>query len=254
MKDSLFLKEQNIHSDWFSFLNYENRSLILKIEAEVEKSGFTPSAEKVLRFLNFPLTSAKIIILGQDPYPQTGVATGRAFEVGTLKSWNQPFKNISLKNILRALYKAYSGQIIKFSQLKEKFDNEFPVLPPGKLFEHWEKQGVLLLNTSFTCEPGKPGSHQKLWEEFTSRLLAFIQNNAQQATWFLWGNHAREATKNLDLPKSIKTMHPMMCHYAPERDSDFLYGRINCFEPYIGEIDWTGFNLKNGVKSAPVLF
>ena len=254
MKDSLFLKEQNIHSDWFSFLTDENRSLVFKIEAEVVKSGFTPPADKVFRFLSFPLSSAKIIILGQDPYPQPGAATGRAFEVGTLKSWNQPFKNISLKNILRALYKAYTGKIIKFSQLKEKFDNEFPVLPAGKLFEHWEKQGVLLLNTSFTCEPGKPASHQKLWEEFTSRLLVFILNKPPQATWFLWGNHAREATKNLDLSKSIETMHPMMCHEAPDRDSDFLYGKTNWFEPFIVEIDWTGFKLKKGIKKSPALF
>ena len=254
MKNSLFVKEQNIHSDWFSFLTDENRSLIIKIEAEVEKTGFTPPEDKVFRFLSFPLASAKIIILGQDPYPQPGAATGRAFEVGTLKSWNQPFKNISLKNILRALYKAYTGEVIKFSQLKEKLDNEFPVLPPGKLFSHWEKQGVLLLNTSFTCEPGKPGSHQKLWEEFTSRLLVFIQNKTPQATWFLWGNHAREATKNLDLSKSIETMHPMMCHEAPGRDSDFLYGKTNCFESFIGEIDWTGYNLKKGMKNAPLLF
>jgi uracil-DNA glycosylase len=155
---------------------------------------------------------------------------------------------------MRTLYKAYTGEIIRFGELKEKLDNEFPVLAPGKLFLHWEKQGVLLLNTSFTCKPGKPGSHQKLWEEFTSRLLGFIQNNAPQATWFLWGNHAREATKNLDLSKSIETMHPMMCHEAPDRDSDFLFGKINCFEPYIGEIEWTGFNLKKGVKSSPVLF
>ncbi len=254
MKDSLFLQEQNIHSDWLSFLTGENRSLIFNIEKEVKKTGYTPPVGKVLRFLSFPLSSAKIVIIGQDPYPQPGVATGRAFEVGTLKSWNQPFKNISLKNILRALYKAYTGQVIKFSQLKEKLDNEFPVLPPGKLFLHWEKQGVLLLNTSFTCETGKPGSHQKLWEEFTGKLLEFIRDKVPEATWFLWGNHAREATKNLDLSKRIETMHPMMCHDAPERKSDFLYGKTNCFESFIGEIDWTGFNLKKGKRNAPLLF
>jgi uracil-DNA glycosylase len=254
MKDSLFFQEQNIHSDWLSFLTGENRSLVFNIEKEVKKTGFTPPAGKVLRFLSFPLSSAKIVIIGQDPYPQPNVATGRAFEVGTLKSWNQPFKNISLKNILRGLYQAHTGQVIKFSQLKEKLDNEFPVLPPEKLFAHWEKQGVLLLNTSFTCEPGKPGSHQKIWAEFTQKLLSFIQESAPQATWFLWGNHAHEATKHFELHKSIKTMHPMMCHDAPGRDSDFLYGKINCFEPFTGEIDWTGFNLKNGVKSSPLLF
>ena len=254
MKDSLFLKAQNVHSDWFSFLTEENRSLVFNIEEEVKKIGFTPAEDKVLRFLSFPLSTLKIVILGQDPYPQPGAATGRAFEVGNLKSWNQPFKNLSLKNILRAVYKAYTGEVIKFSRLKEKLDNEFPVLPPGELFAHWEKQGVLLLNTSFTCEPGKPGSHQKHWAEFTGKLLTFIQQNAPQATWFLWGNHAQEATKNIGLQKCIETMHPMMCHEAPGRDTDFLYGSVNCFEPFIEEIDWTGFGLKKGVRQSSALF
>jgi len=173
------------------------------------------------------VSSAKIIILGQDPYPQPGVATGRAFEVGTLKSWNEPFKNTSLKNILRALYKAYTGEVLKYNELKKKFDNEFPVLPPGKFFQNWEKQGVLLLNISFTCTPGQPGSQRKNWQEFTHVLLDFITENAKYATWFLWGNHAREATKNIPLKKSIFTMHPMMCYDLPHRENDFLFGRLD---------------------------
>lgn len=253
MKNSLFLGNLNIHSDWFSFLNEDNLSLISDIEKKIEDTGFTPDSGLVLRFLSQPLKTVKIIILGQDPYPQPGVATGRAFEVGNLKSWNRPFKNISLKNILRALYKAYTGDIIKFSLLKEKFDNEFPVLPPGKLFSHWEKQGVLLLNTSFTCEPGKPGSHRHLWESFTENLLSFINEQTPEATWFLWGNHAREAVKGINIKNRIETMHPMMCHEGEGRDKDFLYGKINCFESFTGEIDWTGFGLKK-VEKMPLLF
>ncbi len=251
---SEFLKYISVHNDWKPFLTSEIRDLIKQIESEVLPKGITPPAEKVLRFLEFPLESAKVIILGQDPYPQPGAATGRAFEVGNLKSWNQPFKNISLKNILRALYKAYTGEVLKFSELKQKFDNEFPVLPPTKLFQHWEDEGVLLLNTSFTCTPEKPGSHRKYWEEFTDILLDYINQNATEATWFLWGNHAREATGNIYLEKTIFTMHPMMCYNLPERENDFLYGKKNCFEPFIGEIDWTGYDLKKGLQASEKLF
>jgi uracil-DNA glycosylase len=251
---SEFLNRITVHSDWEPFLTTEIRHLIRRIEEEVLPLEITPAPEKVLRFLEFPLQSAKVVILGQDPYPQPGAATGRAFEVGTLKSWNQPFKIISLKNILRAVYKAYTGEILKFSELKEKFDNEFPVLPPPEFFRHWENEGVLLLNTSFTCTPGKPGSHRKSWEEFTTVLLEFIHQNAGAATWFLWGNHAREATENMPLENMIFTMHPMMCYNLPGRENDFLYGRNNCFEPFIGQIDWTGFNLGKNLQSPGKLF
>ncbi len=229
-------------------------NLISEIESDVIFGDYTPSKEKVLRFFEVPLHTAKVIILGQDPYPQPMVATGRAFEVGTLKSWNQPFKNISLKNILRSVYKAYSGKVLKYNKLKTKFDNEFPVLPPNKLFKHWEKEGVLLLNTSFTCEPGKPGSHKDIWKDFTNELLQFINQNNKELTWFLWGAHALEATKDINIEKKIVTQHPMMCYDKPGRETDFLYGKLNCFELLKKEIRWTGFDLKKDLKNENKLF
>ncbi|MFW6310335.1 MAG: hypothetical protein ACOC1D_04465, partial [Prolixibacteraceae bacterium] len=97
--NSLFLQKIEVHQTWEKFLSREIKELICQTEKEITKQNFTPPADKVLRFLEVPLDQIKVIILGQDPYPQPGVATGRAFEVGTLKSWNEPFKNISLKNI-----------------------------------------------------------------------------------------------------------------------------------------------------------
>ena len=254
MAASLFLESLPVHGDWNCFLSEKVTEELLAIEKQVVISGFTPDEDKVLRFLTFPLLSARIIILGQDPYPQPGVATGRAFEVGNLVSWSQPFRNISLKNILRALYKAYSGEVISYSRLKEKFYNEFPILPPGQLFGHWESQGVLLLNTSFTCEPWKPGSHYKLWNSFTFKLLEFIAEQAPGATWFLWGNHALEATRQLNLRSKVETLHPMMCYSIPSRTNDFLYGEINCFSPFADLIDWTGYPLKRDYKVTGRLF
>ena len=251
---TLFLNQLEIHPDWKFFLTEDMVKLIDQIEKEIKPNSFTPSKEKVLRFFNLPLKSSKVIILGQDPYPQSGIATGRAFEVGNLKSWNKPFKNISLKNILRVIYKSYTGKVIKYNDLKQKLDNEFPVLSPDKLFEHWEKQGVLLLNTSFTCEIGKPASHKTIWERFTFLLLNFINEEVPEITWFLWGNHAREATKHLTLKHAIITQHPMMCYEGASRENDFLFGQINCFEKLQNDIDWTGFGLKKNFKQSGLLF
>jgi uracil-DNA glycosylase len=251
--NSIFVENLTIHTDWEPFLTPETRNLIFRIEKKISTHTFTPPVEKVLRFFEVPLNSVSVIILGQDPYPQPGVATGRAFEVGTLKSWNEPFKNISLKNIIRALYKSYTGNVLKFNELKTKFDNEFPLLPPNKLFGHWEKQGVLLLNTSFTCETGKPGSHKLIWEEFTIRLLNFINTDFKDITWFLWGNHALQATEKMNIKNKIITQHPMMCYDGPERQHDFLFGNQNCFEQLKNKINWTGFNLKSDLKTGNTL-
>ena len=249
-----FLQHLTVHPDWKPFFTKEIDDLLFQIEKNICSGEFTPSPEKVLRFIELPLQNAKVIILGQDPYPQPGVATGRAFEVGNLRSWSTPFKNISLKNILRALYRSYTGEVIKFNDLKQKLDNEFPVLSPAKLFKHWEKQGVLLLNTSFTCEPGQPGSHKTNWEKFSKLLLYFINKQTPDITWFLWGNHALNATQHLKLKNTVVTQHPMMCYDGPGRDNDFLFGKKDCFKQLQHEIDWTGFKLKSGLKTSDRLF
>lgn len=217
-------------------------------------SHYTPLPENVLRFLTLPLNEIKVIILGQDPYPQEGVATGRAFEVGTLKSWSEPFRNVSLKNILRLLYKTYNGHVVKFNEMKEQFAQGFQVLPPGKLFQHWESQGVLLLNTAFTCEVGKPGSHSAYWKPFTERLLAFLAETQPSVSWFIWGNHAEKAVAGLELKHAYHTQHPMMCYDKPGRDSDFLFGRVNPFEALKNDIDWTGYANSPKKPEQPKLF
>ncbi|NQU85497.1 MAG: uracil-DNA glycosylase [Mariniphaga sp.] len=249
-----FLQNINIHPDWNSFLSENIKGKIVEIENEIIKSDFTPDSKNVLRFLSVPLSNIKIVIIGQDPYPQPGVATGRAFEVGSLKSWSEPFNNISLKNILRAIYKAYSGEVIKYNQLKTKFDNEFPMLPPGKLFSSWEDQGVLLLNTYFTCQTGIPGSHKHIWEEFSFKLFEFINSYNSEIIWFLWGNHAKESAANLVLKNTIQIMHPMMCFDKPGRDTDFLYGSINCFEKSKNLINWTGYKINDTTPPSQLLF
>lgn len=250
----IFLNKVKVDKSWEKFLSKEIQKLIHQVETEVTKTEFTPSPEKVLRFLETPLDKQKIVILGQDPYPQPGVATGRAFEVGTLRSWNEPFKNISLKNIVRSLYQAYTDKTLKFNEIKGKLDNEFPLLPPSRIFSHWEKEGVLLLNTSFTCKTGKPGSHHKIWENFTSEVLQFLQSEKDDLTWFLWGSHAQEATRDLEIKNSVVSHHPMMCYDNSERKQDFLYGEINCFKQFIPEIDWTGYKLDQGIRTAEKLF
>jgi len=243
-----------IHPSWQPFISPEIAGILQEIEKKVLSSYYTPSHENVLRFLSLPLNEIKVIILGQDPYPQEGVATGRAFEVGTLRSWSEPFRNVSLKNILRLLYKTSKGRVVKFNELKGQLGQGFQILPPGELFKHWEKQGVLLLNTAFTCEIGKPGSHSAYWQPFTERLLKFLAASLPSASWFIWGNHAEKATAGLEMKHAYHTQHPMMCYDKPGRTTDFLFGRVNPFDALKNEIDWTGYANSEENVIQPSLF
>ncbi|HKI89360.1 MAG TPA: hypothetical protein VKA38_10050, partial [Draconibacterium sp.] len=75
-----------------------------------------------------------------------------------------------------------------------------------------------------------------------------------EITWFLWGSHALNATKHLELKNTVITQHPMMCYEGPGRDNDFLFGKVNGFRQLQHEIDWTGYKLKRGLKTMEILF
>lgn len=241
--NSVFLDSIDvIDTSWNDFLNSELVALLQDLEEKIfkENTEYTPKSSNVLNFLKVPLSKTKVVILGQDPYPQKGVATGRAFEVGTLQSWNNKFSNISLKNIIRAIYSAYNNQFLKYSKIKDEIGKTFLVKPPRELFIEWEKQGVLLLNTSFTCEIGKSNSHEKYWKAFTNTLLNYISKANPDIIWFLWGNNAKAIVSDIDIKNKIESMHPMMCFDRPDRDTDFLFGKRNAFKETKELINWLG--------------
>lgn len=225
-----------IHSSWESFFIRQKQTLYDIFES-IKETEYHPVMPYTLRFAKMPVDSIKVVILGQDPYPAREAATGRAFEVGTLESWSEPFRQVSLKNILRAVYGVYTGKssYTPFSQIKAEIESgAFPVLPPSKLFESWEKQGVLLLNTAFTVEGGKPGSHSELWNGFTNELIKYLSDNTQ-AVWFLWGSHAASFSELIKGEKYI-SRHPMMC--SEKAKDDFL--KNPCFAETSCMIDWRG--------------
>jgi uracil-DNA glycosylase len=123
---------------WEKFLTNENMALLEDAEEQILSDNYTPATERVLHFLTVPLTGIQAVIIGQDPYPQSGVATGRSFEVGTLSDWNEPFRNVSLKNILRLIYKTYYHEEAGYKSIISKNNLTQFILPPTELFKNWE--------------------------------------------------------------------------------------------------------------------
>ena len=234
-----------IHSSWNAFFTEEIQSILKEIYATLDKEEeTTPPVNLMLRFFELDLSAMKAVVLGQDPYPQEGVATGRAFEVKPLQSWHDSFRNTSLRNIVRALYSMDDeNESLTFTQIrKEMLDHRFHILPPDQLFRHWEQQGVLLLNTSFSCRVGAPGSHATIWLSFTQKLLSYMNEQQTELYWLLWGAHARNAVSHLTLQNVLKSHHPMICSH---RADDFLFGKTNHFRELREIIDWGVGNIKS---------
>ena len=130
----------------------------------------------------------KVVIFGQDPYHQKGVANGLAFSV------NEGHKiPPSLKNI----YKEINDDI------GTCFYNS------GNL-EEWAKQGVLLLNTSLSVLDSLPGSHADIgWNLLVDSIIKIL-NKKKDVIFLLWGNSSAKKEKliNTEVNYVFKSAHP----------------------------------------------
>jgi len=233
---------QNIHSSWKNFLNNGMIPILSDIDSKLGTNINPTRPEVILRFMTIDLTKVKVVWLGQDVYPAKGVATGRSFEVGGLTDWNSTFRQVSLKNIVRLIHKTYNdiheySNIKGFKEIQELIkQGDFPILQPVEWFHSLEQQGVLFLNTSFTCEVGKPNSHKALWAEFSEHVLAYISTVRPDLVWFLWGKEAIANKQFLRSGVLKESRHPMMC--SEKYEDDFL--KSDCFKSTMSDINWLG--------------
>ena len=116
---------------------------------------FLTDTDAIFKAFRLPLEQVKVLILGQDPYPNAKDATGLAFSVGQ----NQRLP-ASLKNI--------------FIELEDDLDIK---RSDGDLSD-WLDEGVMLLNMSLTVIPGVPASHSKIgWQKFTEPIVKSLADH-----------------------------------------------------------------------------
>lgn len=233
---------KQIHETWKPFLTDEIMNELQIIENDIGDNYNPVDPEHILRFMTVDLDQVRVIWLGQDVYPMKGVATGRSFEVGGLESWQQTFRQVSLKNIVRLLHKNYNDitgydNIQSFNEIKKEIkEGTFAIAPPNEWFHKLEEQGVLFLNTSFTCEVGLPNSHKHIWSLFSQRVLAYISNRKPEMIWFLWGKEAKETKRYIGSGVFYESRHPMMC--SAKYEDDFL--KFTGFAETKDKINWLG--------------
>ena len=234
-----FMEKYNIHEDYYDFFTVEKVTAINSFIKcmEIRKIEYIPKNEYVFKALRSSISSRKVCILSNEPYSQGEIATGLAFEVKNT-SWVNHEINISLKNILKLLYKTYAGKMEDIEKIrKEICHNEFNILPPNELFKSWEKQGVLLLNSSLTAIEEKTGEHNKFWHPFTRDLMEYISAKNENIVYLLWGKDAEQFEKNILNGEVIKSNHPAKGGHS-EGEKDFLKGDF--FEKTKDIINWLG--------------
>lgn len=178
------------------FKNLENekyfRDLQGFLDIEYKNKIIYPPREEVFNaFKLTPLNDVKVVIFGQDPYPNPGEAMGLAFSVK--EGIKLP---PSLQNIFKEIYKEYG------------VDKE---LPKNGDLTYLAKQGVLLLNSYLTVEAHKPLSHKKKeYESLLIDVISILNKTHKPIVFMLWGGNAKKYRKYLTNPyhKVIETNHP----------------------------------------------
>lgn len=204
-------KSQLNNSGWNNIMNpiidsEEFEISIYKLKSYVENNQrFTPKLSEIFRaFEECPFDQLKVIIIGQDPYPQLGVADGISFSCSKTKK---------LQPSLRYIFKALN---------ESQYDSMDPDL------SRWSKQGVLMLNTAFTVEIGKIGSHYDVWKPITQMILSAINNNKKDVPVALLGKKAEEWQLLLNNQKIYKAPHPASAAYKGGKwDCKNVFTNIN---------------------------
>lgn len=145
------------------------------------------------------------------PYPSLGVADGIAFSCSKTEKI-QP----SLQYIFDAIKKTvYNGADVELD----------------KNLINWSNQGVLLLNSAFTCQIGKPGTHYEIWKEFMAFAIDMMSYGLEKTVWVFMGKKSQELSElvNEDKHIIINTSHPASAVYTGKKEWDCndVFNKVN---------------------------
>lgn len=171
---------------------------------------FTPILKDLFRaFEECPYNDLKLVMIGQDPYPQPEVADGISFSCSkTGKA--QPSLRYMLKEI------------------------EDTVYPEGMEWDvdlkRWSNQGVLMLNTALTCEISNIGSHIDLWKPFIAYLFDILGHYNSGLVYVFLGAKAKVWSKSIpSINYKFFIPHPASAAYKAQKkwDTGDLFNKVN---------------------------
>ena len=164
----------------------EHNSELAKIQEVITGQRIAPAYESVLRVFTYPINHYRAVIVGQDPYPTPGYATGLAFSVSPQVT-KLP---ASLKNI--------------FTEYVTDTGFSFPT--NGDL-SNWADNGVALMNSSLTLNLADKTEHLKIgWQRITTAALDVLASHGAVA--ILWGSHAQKMGSEFPDTHKFESVHP----------------------------------------------
>ena len=184
--------------DWMKVLDRKETVKIMNWLKTTDSSILCPSIKNV--FKAFKLCSyneCKVIFVGQDPFPQKGVAQGILFG----NSSNTPEDKLSP-----------SLKVVKESVIN--FDIPHNLITFDPTLESWAKQGILMLNSALTTEVGKVGIHTLKWRPFIGSFLKNMSEKNPGIIYVFFGSQAKSLNTYINNNNNYKLFIEHPAYYA----------------------------------------
>lgn len=188
---------------------------------ELEQKGFTinPKRKDMFKALvATPSSEVRVVIVGQDPYPNSNLATGIAFDI--------PLGVVDFPLTLRNIF--------------NELQSDLGYLHPrnGSLLQ-WTNHGVLLLNAIPSCTAGQPASHRwGEWEYFAREIVEKL--DVRNIPMVLLGRVARDLRKFIVHSPVVETSHPSPLGAGHGFMGSKIFSKVNDILVNRGDkpIDW----------------
>lgn len=206
-----------MHPSWQKHLSAWKVDLE-KLDSELSEFDIVPRHDKVMRVFEKPVEHYRVLILGQDPYPNPEHACGLAFAIEGDVSIPA-----SLRNILTELRADIGRGAVQNSDLSL-----------------WQDQGVMLLNRSLTTLSGQSNQHAHLWDAFTKDVVSVLAKS-KPVVAVLWGRQAQQMAPILADATVISSAHPSPLSSYRGFFGSKPFSKVNQALIRLGEepIDWT---------------
>ncbi len=215
------MQDQN----WLNFFSSEKlkpyfSKLQKRLDDDYLNLEITPLKSDIYAAFNCPFKEIKVVIIGQDPYPQKGVADGLAFSANGKKI------PVSLRNIFKEI------------EFEYEYKNTSPKLT------YLAQQGVFLLNAFLTTKVGEPLFHENIgWQFFTKNAVSFLSEYRKNIVFMLFGEFAKTNFLSLidqDKHLVLQTSHPSFFSFNKGFYCSNVFKKTNEYlkKNDIPEINW----------------
>ena len=211
--------------DWMKVLDRNETMKIMGWLRSINQSTLCPSIKDIFKaFKLCPYNNCRVVFIGQDPYPQRGVAQGVLFG----NSSNTPENKLSP-----------SLQIIKESVINFEIPHNLITFDPT--LESWAKQGILMINSALTTEVGKTGVHMMMWRPFMISFLRKMSTINTGIIYVLFGSQAQVLEPYINANNYVlKIEHPAYFARVKKKMPNDIWRIINklLYDLYGERIEW----------------